>query len=310
MMNQAYEYDRDTDSDSKKSVKSDGENKTLPIRFEDLNKNVLIVFKILGIYLIRWDKDAKAYVVLKIRYFLFYTFWFIWPLAGLLVALMGKNIFGTYDDSDNVNNVIESSLFILGFAVIPALKTYSLKLITRCLPDVLEDMVDLQDLDTGFETPLKVSIPSWTQKIDAVNYPNTAAGRASRKKISDPEVLFRVLPIVTVVVSTVAFVTAWVWGLTQVIEWEAVKNEWPFFIMQFSYMTLPCITTWFSVLFVEWQRMVYEKLRIEVECTLYSRLHESTNEEGQIQNYEKRNAKIILMKLAIISTQCKKSSWH
>lgn len=232
------------------------------IRLEVKNKIIFTIFKILGLFLIRWDEGERAYVVLKVRFFLFYTFWFIWPLAGLCVALLGKKLFNTSDIKDDVNNIIESALFILGFAVVPAIKTYSLKLVNKCLPDVLEEIVLLQELKVGFKTPLNIHLPSRPQKADS---PKTAVQKAYRRRLVDPEALFRILPIATVILSIAAFVVAWVFGLTDVVEWDTIKQEWPFITMQFTYLTLPCITTWFSIIFIEWLRMVYEKLRVEME---------------------------------------------
>ncbi|XP_071549669.1 uncharacterized protein [Panulirus ornatus] len=241
-------------------------------RLEVKNKVIFRIFKILGLFLIRWDEGEQAYVVLKIRFFLFYTFWFIWPLVGLGIALLGRKMFNSDDGLDRVNNFMESALFILGFAVIPAIKTYSLKLVTKCLPDVLEEIVSLQELKVGFKTPLNIHLPSRPQRPDA---PRTAVHRGYQKRLTDPEALFKILPILTVVLSVVAFVVSWIYGLTEAVEWDAIKQEWSFFTMQFTYLTLPCITTWFSVIFIEWLRMVYEKLRIEADNRLGSLLETS-----------------------------------
>nr|XP_045606929.1 uncharacterized protein LOC123763689 [Procambarus clarkii]XP_045606930.1 uncharacterized protein LOC123763689 [Procambarus clarkii]XP_045606931.1 uncharacterized protein LOC123763689 [Procambarus clarkii]XP_045606932.1 uncharacterized protein LOC123763689 [Procambarus clarkii]XP_045606933.1 uncharacterized protein LOC123763689 [Procambarus clarkii] len=250
------------------------------LRLEDVNKKTFLAFKILGLFLIRWDEGEKCYRVRRIRFFLFYTFWFVWPMLGLFVAFLGKLIFHTATGPDDVNNVIESSLFILGFAVIPAIKTYSLKLVTKCLPDILEEIVSLQELDVGFETPLSVRIPSRPQKAVISN---SASHMAYKKKSSSPEALFRTLPIVTLILSIVAFIVAWTYGLTEVVEWQAVKQEWPFFIMQFSYLTLPCISTWFSVIFIEWLRMVYKNMSLELQSQLCNVTNETIIYEDHVK---------------------------
>ncbi|KAK7068597.1 hypothetical protein SK128_009469 [Halocaridina rubra] len=250
-------------------------SKCKPIRIEEKNRVTFTTFKILGLFLIKWNEEEEMYSVHKIRFKIYYTLWFLWPLAGLGIAVLGKEFFNSDEASHHINDVIETAFFVLGYAVVPAVKTYAIYLITKHLPGVLEDIASLSEVDIGFQTPLTIHLPSREQKS---LLPKKAAQKALKDRQLDRSLF--VFPVITVFVSVITFIAAWVYGLIRVIEWDTLKAEWPFITMQFTYLTLPTITTWFCVIFIEWLRMVYEALRVEAEYYHYNMIKQlkETNE--------------------------------
>ncbi|KAK7068596.1 hypothetical protein SK128_009468 [Halocaridina rubra] len=261
-----------------------------PIRIEEENRITFTTFKILGLFLIKWNEEEEMYSVHKIRFKIYYTLWFLWPLAGLGIAVLGKEFFSSDEANHHNNGVIETAFFVLGCAVVPAVKTYAIYLITKHLPGVLEDIASLSEVDIGFQTPLTIHLPSREQK-------SLLPKKAAQKALKDRQLnrsLF-IFPVITVFVSIITFIAAWVLGLFDVIEWNAIKAEWPFFTMQFTYLTLPTITTWFCVIFIEWLRMVYEVLRVEAENYHYDMIKQlkETNEASPEVPLTEKKIKII-----------------
>ncbi|KAK7068598.1 hypothetical protein SK128_009470 [Halocaridina rubra] len=258
---------------------------------EEKNKKLFTVFKYLGIFLIKWDKKRDIYVVQPVRFFIYYIFWFSWPLSGLGFAFLGRKFFSDSEKQDHIDDAIESSLFILGFAVVPAIKTYCIRLITKYLPDILEDIASLSKIEIGFQTPLDIHICRRTRKslsLKTSGLKNTLLDKKHEK-------LIIVLPAITVLLSIVAFIGAWTSGVIKVVEWSDIKKEWPLFTIQFTYLTLPFITTWFSVTFIEWLRTVYESLRVEYEHYYYYMIKSlwNTEQTSPMFTFNEENVKVL-----------------
>ncbi|KAG7159375.1 uncharacterized protein LOC121877553 [Homarus americanus] len=248
MINMEFEGDQLDDQASDNNITAKTHKGPCPLEQE--NKKIFKLFKILGVILIRWDKHKKEYVLLKVRFFISYTFWFFWPLLGLCVALVMKRIFKTSGGADHINDAIESSLFVLGFAVVPAIKTYSLSLINTCLLGIMKKTVSLKEIKDKFE-----------KRNDDEYLPSDT----DKEAFQDNSKLRRALPIMSVILSTISFLGVWIYDMIQVVEWDELKREWPFFFMQFNYLTLPCITTLFSVIFIDWLRKLYKIMREKLE---------------------------------------------
>lgn len=234
---------------------------------QENNKLIFGIFRALGFFPVKWEPSKSTYVVQPGPFVVAYAFWFLWPLLGLGVAFIGMRVFDLNENSDKVDNVIETSLFILGFAVAPAIITYSIKLIAKYIPYILEDIANLCEMDVGFKTPMNIHIPSSKQKAlsSKVEFINSQKSHEHEKMLS-------FMPLATVFLSIAAFVVAWAFGIYDVVEWSTLEKEWPFFIMQFTYLTQPAISNWFCVVFIEWLRLVYEALRVEFEYLYHSTL--------------------------------------
>ncbi|XP_064078344.1 uncharacterized protein LOC135195796 [Macrobrachium nipponense] len=231
------------------------------------NKIIFGIFRALGFFPVKWEPSKSTYVVQPGPFVVSYTFWFLWPLLGLGVASVGMKLFNLNENLDKVDDVIETSLFILGFAVAPAIVTYSIKLIAKYIPQILEDISNLCEMDVGFKTPMNIHIPSSKQKAlsSKVEFINS-------QKSQDHEKMLFYVPLVTVFVSIVAFIIAWAFGIYEVVDWATLEQEWPFFIMQFTYLTQPAISNWFCAVFLEWLRLVYEALRVEFDYLYHNTL--------------------------------------
>ncbi|XP_068208096.1 uncharacterized protein [Palaemon carinicauda] len=231
------------------------------------NKLIFSIYRCLGLFPFRWDSSKSLYTVQAVSFAVAYSFWFLWPLIGLGVALYGIKTFNLNENLDQVDDVVETSIFILGFAVAPAITTYSIKQIAKYLPEILDDISNLCELKVGFKTPLHIHMPCRKQKALS-----SKAEFINSQKFQEHEKTLFYVPLITLFLSIVAFIIAWVNGILEVTEWSTLKSEWPFYILQFFYLTQPAITTWFCVVFIEWMRLVYEALKVEVEYLYHNTL--------------------------------------
>ncbi|XP_069190639.1 uncharacterized protein [Procambarus clarkii] len=224
-------------------------------RFEDENKLLFFLFKLCGVVALR--KVNGQSVVSKIRFIIFYMMWIIWPLIGFSAALLGYSLFcDAPADVQSHNRIMEGSFFILGFAVFPALQAYSLKYINKCLPEVLQKISELDDVQEYFKTPLKVFGPPHGEKCR--NKIRQAVNGVSPVKQMYPDQLFHWLPLTMILLSLSAFLVYWSIGYVTIVNIDTLNQEMPILIFNFAYQCFPFVTTIFVVIFIRWHARVYQ----------------------------------------------------
>lgn len=226
-------------------------------RFEEVNKAYFTVFRVLGIYLIRWNEREMKYNVQKAKFCISYLFWLLLPMEVIVVAKVVSALFEDFESTiDRVDAFVDSSLLLLGFMVVPAFQAYSLKLITHSLPSILKDIYDIQGLiRTGFTTPLMVL--SIKTRLPEHLRPTEAGSKA--------ETLMKVVPIVgfslSILIGFIIYIATVIWITIQ----GDLTTEWVHLVMQISYLIFPCITSCFSAGFIRWLYMVYRELWMKLK---------------------------------------------
>ncbi|XP_071546597.1 uncharacterized protein [Panulirus ornatus] len=233
--------------------------------FEEENKWPFIFFRLCCIFAIR--KKYGRYVMSNVMFIIFYILWVAWPLTGFTMAVYSASLFPGEQSHGNIQNeVLESSLFILCFGVVPALQAYSLKFINKCLPQVLEDISLLCCIKVGFETPLKVcritKIKKSKERLkQAVN------GEFPLRQYTQPEHLFHWLPLSMIVVSVFVFLTVWIIGFLVILDANILKKECSALAINFAYQCLPFVTTILVIFFIKWHTQVYQELQVSCNDT-------------------------------------------
>lgn len=245
----------------------------LPEHFSDFqkkNKFFFLLWTLLGVLAVRLE--GCQYVVSKARFIVLYLLWITWPLSGFVLCLVGTNVISkisgyeelierSEDEGDAKGDGVEVSITILCFAVLPALQAYSLKLINRATPRVLETIVFFCSCNTSFKTPATLSTFR-NDGQDLVENDHPGAGHCNGHDVFQvkqiyPERLFHWLPLATILISVFFCFAFWLVGFMMLIDIETLKREWPFFALMFFYLTLPCLTTAFSLIFIRWLTTVY-----------------------------------------------------
>lgn len=234
-------------------------------KFQKKNKHFFLLWAFLCVLAIRLE--GGQYVVSKVRFIVLYLLWITWPLSGFALCFVGTNISSEISghgkltgrsegEEDAKGEGVEVSITILCFAVLPALQAYSLKLINRAMPRLLESIVLFCKCNTSFKTPATLSTFR-NDAQDLLEDGHPGAGDIFQVKQIYPERLFHWLPLAIILTSVFFCIAFWLVGFVMLIDIETLQREWPFFAMMFFYLTLPCLTTAFSLIFIRWLTVVY-----------------------------------------------------
>lgn len=205
------------------------------------NKGIFTFFVLLGLFAVRRVKDQ--YVVSKVRFIIFYFNWITYPLGGLFLAGKTESWVTPSEEA-----FMEDTMVVLALAVVPALQAYSLKFMTKSLPEVLENISELSVMEVGFETPLKLCMKAGKVSISPGSKP------------LHPERLFNWLPRAMVFFSMVIFLTVSSTEYFMEVNFQTLDKELPILVILFVCLTFPFASSLFVVVFIKWLGMVYKAL--------------------------------------------------
>lgn len=216
--------------------------------FEKENRGFFLFFIFSGLYAVRNVKGK--YVVSKIRFILFYLTWITYPLAGLILASQAAHWMNSSEVE--LSSFMEDTLTVLILAVIPSLQAYSLKFITKSLPEILETISELSLMEVGFATPMKIleDLSEKACKLKAV----------TENKQLHPNRLFNWLPRAMVLFSMAIFFAVCSMEYLHEINLQTLDSELPCLVILFVFLTFPFLTSILIAVFTWWLRRVYRAL--------------------------------------------------
>ncbi|XP_063840033.1 uncharacterized protein LOC135088897 [Scylla paramamosain] len=205
------------------------------------NKAIFKTFAFLGLFAIRRVKGQ--YVVSKVRFIIFYLCWISYPLGGFFLAGKSETWVTRYGVS-----YMQDTFAVLVLAVVPTLQAYSLKFMTKSLPEILQNISQLSMMEVGFETPLKIRMKSSKVTINPGTEP------------LHPERLFNWLPRAMVVFSIFIFFTVSSTEYLMGVDFERMDKEVPTLVVLLVCLTFPFVSTLFVVVLTRWLEIVYKAL--------------------------------------------------
>ncbi|MPC28945.1 hypothetical protein E2C01_022161 [Portunus trituberculatus] len=205
------------------------------------NRLIFKTFSFLGLFAVK--KVKGQYVVSKVRFIIFYLCWITYPLGGFFLADKSENWLTLYEVS-----YMQDTFAVLVLAVVPTLQAYSLKFITKSLPEILQNISQLSMMEVGFETPLKMCVKSYKITINRDTEP------------LHPERLFNWLPRAMVVFSILIFFTVSSTEYLMGVDFKNVDKEVPTLVVLLVCLTFPFVSTLFIVLLTRWLEIVYRAL--------------------------------------------------
>ena len=205
------------------------------------NKGIFRLFVLLGLFAIRRVKGQ--YMVSKMRFILFYLSWISYPLGGLFLAGISM-----YWITPSKVIFMHDTIAVLALAVMPALQAYSLKFMTKSLPEILQNISKLSMMEVGFETPLKLCLKTGRRNITPSTKPLL------------PERLFNWLPRAMVVFSIAVFLAVSSTEYLMGVDFQSLDREIPTLVVLSVCLTFPFVSTLIVVVFIIWLTLAYKAL--------------------------------------------------
>lgn len=218
------------------------------VYFERENKGFFLLFTMFGLYAV---KNVKGqYMVSKPKFIFFYLSWITYPLAGLFLAT--KAVYWVNPSEVISPCFMQDTLAVLALAVIPSQQAYSLKFITKSLPEILETISELSPVEVGFETPMNV-LENLSKKAGKLR-------EATENKQIHPDRLFNWLPRAMVLFSMTVFLAVCSTEYLRELHFQTLDKEVPILVVLFVCLTFPFLTTILIAVFTRWLKLVYRAL--------------------------------------------------
>ncbi|CAL4079378.1 unnamed protein product, partial [Meganyctiphanes norvegica] len=211
------------------------------------NPKICKFFTITGLYHLSWNNDH--YEVNEGWFVIAYFIWFIWPMIGFLFAYIGYKVM-EYDEEGDINDFWQASLLVLGLALLPAIQTYTIRVFNKNLPSILKD-ISLIDTEQKFHN-IK---PGFHVNILKMKF-----GIVPRSCQFNIHSIYKKAPEITFLLAGIVFLITLILGIVDTTERHYVFQEWPFLVMITFYEFLPVLSTWFCLIFIDWQKICYKKI--------------------------------------------------
>lgn len=220
--------------------------------FEEINKHLFVLFRVLG--LVTFRRVAGRYQVNTLHFFVSYLAWTTAPYLVYTASVAWLQRKGSAQPYH-----LGGTFVSLVLCLMPAVQTYSIKYINQSLPATLDRIDSLVHLQPGFKTPLTAFE---CRKIVIIKK-EVANGKT--KKFS--ERLVHWLPLTMVVTSGVAVCVTLA---LKVLERADIKNCVKGLPLLASIMLFQCLlvaSTFFIAAFLKWLTRVYAQLAKHCELT-------------------------------------------
>lgn len=240
-----------TKEQTKKEMNSEGDTEASRVRrmyLETENRGFFLFFTLCGLYALKRVKEQ--YKVSKALFIVFYLSWITYPLAGLLLAT--KIVYWVNPSEVVFPCFMQDTMTVLSLAVAPSLQAYSLKFITKSLPEILHTISELSLMEVGFETPMKAlgCLSDKAEKIKA------AADNTQLR----PDRIFNWLPRAMVLFSMTVFLAVSSTEYLSELDLQTIDKEIPTLVILFVCLTFPFLSTILIVFFTRWLSVVYNAL--------------------------------------------------
>lgn len=241
-----------TKGETREETKSSGDKESpsdvRKVYFERENKGFFLFFNMCGLYAV---KNVKGqYIVSKPKFIFFYLSWITYPLGGLFLAT--KAVYWVNPSEVIFPCFMQDTLVVLALAVVPSLQAYSLKFITKSLPEILETMSELSRVEVGFETPMNV-LENLSKKAGKLR-------AATDEKQIHPDRLFNWLPRAMVLFSMTVFLAVCSAEYLRELSFQTLDKEVPPLVVLTVCLTFPFLSSIFIGVFSRWLKLVYRAL--------------------------------------------------
>ncbi|CAL4122924.1 unnamed protein product [Meganyctiphanes norvegica] len=227
------------------------------------NYNVFRFFKVFGLYVICYDQNLKKYRMSQGLFMVVRFCWFLFHFSGWLFGFFLRKAVEQHS-TQAINDCLMASILLLVFIIVDPIQTIIMRRSLEILPNLLNNEVKHLEKLTQVKfghAPGKLGLFLWDEKIKMTQplyNSNVEDGVDSNTEyVSKWNFIYTWEPIITISTFLAVCLILFIVGFNIEAQWTEIQHESTLVVMCF-YLVFPMLSTWFCVVFIEYERQLYK----------------------------------------------------